>query len=87
MCFCDSVASLDGTKGAANFVFVQLIEQKLGIYDKCHADYAGRDEIDLAREINSHEMKESGSRFLSKQCKHLHLNCHGRTDAPDVFFS
>jgi hypothetical protein len=29
---------------AANFVFVQLTEQKLGIYDKCHADYAKQDE-------------------------------------------
>jgi hypothetical protein len=25
---------------AANFVFVQLIEQKPGTYEKCHADYA-----------------------------------------------
>jgi hypothetical protein len=27
---------------AANFVFVQLIEQESGIYDKCHADYVIR---------------------------------------------
>jgi hypothetical protein len=33
---------------AANFVFVQLIEKKPGIYDKCHADYARWDKIDLA---------------------------------------
>jgi hypothetical protein len=32
---------------AANFVFAQLIEQH-DIYDKCHADYARRDKIDLA---------------------------------------
>jgi hypothetical protein len=32
----------------AKFVFVQLIDQKPGIYDKCHADYARRDKIDLA---------------------------------------
>jgi hypothetical protein len=25
---------------ADNFVFVELIEQEPGIYDKCHADYA-----------------------------------------------
>jgi hypothetical protein len=28
---------------AANFVFVQLIEQEPGIYDKRHADYARRE--------------------------------------------
>jgi hypothetical protein len=33
---------------AANFVFVQLIEQEPGIYDKCHANYARQDKIDLA---------------------------------------
>jgi hypothetical protein len=33
---------------AANFVSVQLIEQKPGIYDKSHADYARRDKINLA---------------------------------------
>jgi hypothetical protein len=27
---------------AANFVFVQLIEQEPGIYDKCHPEYARR---------------------------------------------
>jgi hypothetical protein len=30
---------------AANFVFVQLIEQESGIYDKRHPDYARRDKI------------------------------------------
>jgi hypothetical protein len=35
---------------AANFVFVQLIEQEPGIYDKCHAHYARQDKIDLAWE-------------------------------------
>jgi hypothetical protein len=30
---------------AANFVFVQLIEQHPGIYDKRHPDYAMRDKI------------------------------------------
>jgi hypothetical protein len=46
--------------GAANFVFVQLIEQEPGIYDKCHPDYARRDKIDFAWEIISHEMNECG---------------------------
>jgi hypothetical protein len=32
----------------ANFVSVQLIEQEPGIYDKCHADYARRDNIHFA---------------------------------------
>jgi hypothetical protein len=35
---------------AANFVFVQLIEQERGVYDKCHTDYARQDKIDLAWE-------------------------------------
>jgi hypothetical protein len=43
--------------GAANFVFVQLIEQEPGIYDKRHPDYARRDEIDLAWERISYEME------------------------------
>jgi hypothetical protein len=46
---------------AANFVFVQLIEQKPGIYDKSHADYARKDKRDLAWKRISHEMKESAS--------------------------
>jgi hypothetical protein len=46
---------------AADFVFVQLLEQELGIYDKRHADCARRDKIDLACERISHEMKESES--------------------------
>jgi hypothetical protein len=45
---------------AANSVLVQLIEQKPGIYDKRHPDYARRDKVDLAWEKISHEMKESG---------------------------
>jgi hypothetical protein len=28
---------------AANFIFVQLIEQEPGLYDKSHPDYARRD--------------------------------------------
>jgi hypothetical protein len=35
---------------AANFVFVQLIEQEPGIYDKRHPDYARQDKTDLAWE-------------------------------------
>jgi hypothetical protein len=35
---------------AANFVFVQLIEQEPSIYDKRHPDYARRDKIGLAWE-------------------------------------
>jgi hypothetical protein len=46
---------------AANFVFVQLIEQEPGIYDKCHTDCAKQDKINLSWERISHEMKESGS--------------------------
>jgi hypothetical protein len=46
---------------AANFVSVQLAEQKPGMCDKCHADYDRRDKIYLAWERISHEMKESGS--------------------------
>ncbi|PNF36258.1 hypothetical protein B7P43_G08473 [Cryptotermes secundus] len=42
-----------------NFVFVQLIEQEPGIYDKCHPNYGRRDKVDLAWERISHEMKES----------------------------
>jgi hypothetical protein len=34
----------------ANFVFVQLTEQEPGIYDKCHADCARHDKMDLAWE-------------------------------------
>jgi hypothetical protein len=34
---------------ADNFVFVQLIEQEPGIYDKRHPDYARQDKIDLTR--------------------------------------
>jgi hypothetical protein len=45
----------------ANFVFVQLIEQKPDIHDKCHTDNARQDKTDLAWEGISHEMKESGS--------------------------
>jgi hypothetical protein len=52
---------------AANFVFVQLIEQEHGIqlYDKRQSDYARRDKIDLGWERISHETKESGSRLSS----------------------
>jgi hypothetical protein len=49
---------------AANFVFVQLIEQEPGIYGKRHPDYARRDKIDLAWERISHDMKESGIYIL-----------------------
>jgi hypothetical protein len=44
---------------AANFVFVQLIEQEPGIYDKRHPDYASQNKIDLAWERISQETKES----------------------------
>jgi hypothetical protein len=46
---------------AANFVFVRLIEQEPGIYDKCHPEYARQDKIDFGWERISHETKESGS--------------------------
>jgi hypothetical protein len=32
---------------AADLVFVQLIEQEPGIYDKCHADYDRQNKRDL----------------------------------------
>jgi hypothetical protein len=44
---------------ADDFVFVQLFDQEPGIYDKCHADCARQDEINLAWERTSHEAKES----------------------------
>jgi hypothetical protein len=52
---------------AANFVFVQLIEQEPGIYDNCHPDSARQDKIDLAWERISHEMKESGTWLSSSE--------------------
>jgi hypothetical protein len=45
---------------ASNFAFMQLIEQEPSIYDKSHPDYARRDKVDLAWEIFSHKMNESG---------------------------
>jgi hypothetical protein len=50
---------------AANFVFVQLIEQEPGLYDKSQSDYARQDKIDLVWERISHEMKESGMYIFS----------------------
>jgi hypothetical protein len=50
---------------AANFVFVQLIDDEPGIYDKCHPDCARQDKINLAWERFSHEMKQSGSKLGS----------------------
>jgi hypothetical protein len=50
---------------AVNLVFVQLTEQKPGIYDKYHADYDRQDKIESAWERISHETKESGSRLSS----------------------
>jgi hypothetical protein len=35
---------------AANIVFVQLIKEEPGIYDKWHPDYARQDKIDLTWE-------------------------------------
>jgi hypothetical protein len=46
---------------AANFVFVQLIEQESDIYGKPHPHYARQDKIDLAWERISYEIKEYGS--------------------------
>jgi hypothetical protein len=66
---------------AANFVFMLLIEQEPRIYDP---DYARQDKIDLAWERISHETKESEP--ISKQYKRFSLNCHSRTDVPNVFF-
>jgi hypothetical protein len=44
---------------AADFVFVQLVEQEPGLYDKSHPYYTRRDKIDLVWERICHEMKES----------------------------
>jgi hypothetical protein len=52
---------------AANFVPAQLIAQEPGIYDKCHADCARQDKMDLAWERISHETKESGSWLSSSE--------------------
>jgi hypothetical protein len=46
----------------ANFVFVQLIEQEPGIYDKRHPDYARQGKINFPCERISYATKESGSR-------------------------
>jgi hypothetical protein len=35
---------------AANFVFMQLLEEEPGIYDKRHPDYTRRDKMYLAWE-------------------------------------
>jgi hypothetical protein len=45
---------------AANFVFVQLIEQEHGIYGRRHTDYARRNKIDLAWGTISHETNKTG---------------------------
>ncbi|PNF38830.1 hypothetical protein B7P43_G10196 [Cryptotermes secundus] len=57
---------------ASNLVFVQLIEQEPGIYDKRHPDYARRDTTDSAWERISHETKESGSSATKKRQYYLH---------------
>jgi hypothetical protein len=49
---------------AANFVFVQLIEQEPGVYDKRHPDYARQNKIDCAWKRIPHET-ESGSMLSS----------------------
>jgi hypothetical protein len=59
---------------AANFVFVQLIEQEPAIYGKRHADYARRDNIDLAWERISHEMEESGICVYVYTCMYYNQN-------------
>jgi hypothetical protein len=46
---------------ATNFVFLQLIEQEPGTYDKGYSDYARQDKIYLVWERISHEKKDSGS--------------------------
>jgi hypothetical protein len=52
---------------AANFVFVQLIEQVPSIYDKSHPDHTRWDTVNLAWEKISREMKESG------MCVYVHI--------------
>jgi hypothetical protein len=44
---------------AANFVFVHLIEQEPGLYDKSHTDYSRRGKVDLVWERISHKIKMS----------------------------
>jgi hypothetical protein len=53
---------------AANFVFVQLIEQEPGIYDKCHPEYARWDKTNLSWERISLEM-ESGYWFFQNNIR------------------
>jgi hypothetical protein len=55
---------------AANFVLVQLTEQKPGIYDKSHPDYARQNKTDLTWEKISHEM-ESG--ICVHVCLYIHI--------------
>jgi hypothetical protein len=57
---------------AANFVFVHLIEQNPGIYDKRHPDCARQGKIHLAWESISHETKESGSTLSSFKTTYAH---------------
>jgi hypothetical protein len=45
---------------AANFASMQLTELELGIYVRCHPDYAKQDEIAMAWERISHEMDSGG---------------------------
>jgi hypothetical protein len=73
---------------AANFVFVQLIEQEPGIYDKRHTDHARRHKIDLAWEkfLMRRRSLDPG-KVPSKEYKRRSLNCNRRKDAPQVFFS
>jgi hypothetical protein len=56
----------------ANYVFVQLIEQEPGVYEKRHTGYARRDKIDLPWERIFHEMKQSGMCV----CIYLYYNQH-----------
>jgi hypothetical protein len=63
---------------AADFVFVQLIEQEPGIYDRCHPDYSRQQEVDSSWVRILHGMKESDVCVCVCVCMcavhyHLHL--------------
>jgi hypothetical protein len=62
---------------AANFVFVQLIEQEPGICDKRHPDYATQGKRDMAWERITLKTRESGywlTSFETIQASQLKLS-------------
>jgi hypothetical protein len=54
---CSGAQKFDET---THFAFAQCTEQKQGLYDHSHPDYARRDKLDLAWEKISHQITEPG---------------------------